>query len=257
MHNAVFKELGLDNVYSTLSVHQDQLAEIIDTKIRSESFGGASVTIPYKIGIIKYMDELTESAKRAGAVNTIEKTNEILRGHNTDSSGGISALTEVHGNVVNSKVVIIGAGGAANALAAELASKVSELYILNRTVKKAKAISARLGGNIKYGSLRDQAIITSADILINTTPVGMSPNIGESPIEPKYLHSGLLVYDIIYNPLKTKLLLDAETVGARTLSGLWMLVYQGVEAFKIWTGLKPNAQTMYNAALEALEAMIH
>jgi shikimate dehydrogenase len=84
----------------------------------------------------------------------------------------------------------------------------------------------------------------------------MSPNIGESPIEPKYLHSGLLVYDIIYNPLKTKLLLDAESVGARTLGGLWMLVYQGVEAFKIWTGFKPNAQTMYDAALEALEAMI-
>lgn len=256
MHNAAFRELGLDHEYSTLGVHPDQLSETIDTKIRSDSFGGASVTIPHKIEINKYMDELAESAIRAGAVNTIEKTGETLRGHNTDAIGGIRALKEVYGSTSEAKVVLIGAGGAANALATELAPQVSELIILNRSVEKARALSERLG-NTGYGSIRDQSVIESADILINATPVGMSPKTGESPVEADILHSGLLVYDIVYNPLKTQLIMDAEAAGARTLGGLWMLVYQGVEAFKIWTGIEPSAQTMYKAALAALEANRH
>ena len=124
-------------------------------------------------------------------------------------------------------------------------------------VEKAKALSERLDGETGYGSIYDQSVIDSADILINTTPVGMSPNIRESPVEAARLHSGLLVYDIVYNPLKTRLLREAETAGARTLGGLWMLVYQGVEAFKIWTGIDPSSQTMYDAALAALEANRH
>ena len=256
MHNAAFKELGLNHEYRTLGVHPDQLAEIIENNIRSDFFGGASVTIPHKIEIIKFMDELAESARRAGAVNTIEKIGDMLRGHNTDAVGGIRALIEVYGSTSKAKVVLMGAGGAANALATELAPQVSELMILNRSVEKAKALSDRLE-NTSYGSLRDQSVIESADILINATSVGMSPKIDESPVKIEYLHSGLLVYDIVYNPLKTQLLKDAEAAGARTLGGLWMLVYQGVEAFKIWTGIEPSAQTMYKAALAALEANRH
>ena len=257
MHNAAFKELGLNHEYSTLGVHPDQLTEIIENKIRRDYFGGASVTIPHKIEIIKHMDELAESARRAGAVNTIEKTGDKLCGHNTDAVGGIRALTEVYGSIGKARVVLLGAGGAANALAAELAPRVRELIILNRSVEKAKALSERLDGKTGYGSIKNQSVIKSADILINATPVGMSPNIGESPVEAEHLHSGLLVYDIVYNPLKTQLLIDAEAAGARTLGGLWMLVYQGVEAFKIWTGIEPNAQTMYDAALAALEENRH
>jgi shikimate dehydrogenase len=257
MHNAAFNELGLNHEYSTLSVHPDQLTEIIENKIRRDYFGGASVTIPHKIEIIKHMDELAESALRAGAVNTIEKTGDILWGHNTDAVGGIRALTEVYGSIGKARVVLLGAGGAANALGAELAPRARELIILNRSVEKAKALSERLDGKTGYGSIKNQSVIESADILINATPVGMSPNIGESPVEAEHLHSGLLVYDIVYNPLKTQLLIDAEAAGARTLGGLWMLVFQGVEAFKIWTGIEPSAQTMYDAALAALEANRH
>ena len=257
MHNAAFKELELNHEYSTLGVHPDRLAETIENKIRTGSFGGASVTIPHKIEIIKYMDMLAESAVRAGAVNTIEKTGDALWGHNTDAVGGIRALTEAYGSITKARVVLLGAGGAANALATELAPRVRELIILNRSVEKAKALSERLDGKTGYGSILDQSIVESSDILINATPVGMSPKIGESPVMFEHLHSGLLVYDIVYNPLKTQLLIDAEAAGARTLGGLWMLVYQGVEAFKIWTGIEPNAQTMYNAALTALEANQH
>ena len=200
------------------------------------------------------MDELAESANKAEAVNTLEYRDGVLRGHNTDAIGGVRALEEVYGSLSNASIVLLGAGGAANALTTELVSKVKAITILNRSVERAKTLSCRLGEKAGYGSLsEDLAIIESADILVNTTPLGMAPKTNESPVDPSFLHSGLLVYDIIYNPLKTKLILDAEKIGAKTLCGLWMLVYQGVEAFKIWTGIEPSAQTMYEAALEALE----
>ena len=257
MHNAAFKELGMPNNYSLLEATREQLPDLMKSKIRVDSFGGANVTIPHKLEIIKYLDELAESAEKAGAVNTIQYRNEALIGHNTDALGGIRALKEAYGSLSNSKVILLGAGGAAKALAAELAPKVSELTILNRSIDKAKKLSERIGENASYGSITDQSVIQSADILINATPVGMHPNIDLSPVDQSVLHPDLLVFDIVYNPQKTRLLSDAEKAGARTLGGLWMLVYQGVEAFKIWTGIEPSADTMYNAALRALEEMRH
>jgi shikimate dehydrogenase len=152
-------------------------------------------------------------------------------------------------------VVLIGAGGAAQALAKELAPVVADLIILNRTQEKAIELANNLSGNTVGASLKEQKTIKSADIVINATKVGMTPNTGESPVDPRYLHPRQLVYDIVYNPLKTKLIRDAEMAGAETLEGLWMLVYQGVEAFKIWTGVEPNADTMYRSAVRVLEAM--
>ncbi len=257
MHNAAFKELSMPHSYGLFEVQRDQLAQVVQDKLRVTEFGGANVTIPHKMEIIKYLDELAESAKKAGAVNTIEYRNGRLIGHNTDALGGVRALTETYGEISGSKVVLLGAGGAASALAAELAPNVDTLVILNRSVEKARELSNRLSGNTSYGSIKDQVVIESADILINATPVGMHPKTAESPVDPKWLHSDLLVYDIIYNPQKTQLLRDAEDTGARTLGGLWMLVYQGVEAFKIWTGVEPSADTMYDAASKALEAMRH
>jgi shikimate dehydrogenase len=257
MHKAAFKKVNLKHLYSILEVPQDKLETTINSKIRSDCFGGANVTIPYKIEIIKYMDEIADSAKKAHAVNTIEKIGEKLIGHNTDSIGGHRALTEIYGSIKKAKVVLLGAGGAANALATELAPNVKEMIILNRSIEKAKILCDHLVGNVTYGSLKELYHLETADILINTTPVGMFPNTSESPINSEFLHSELFVYDIVYNPSKTQLLLDAEKKGAKTLGGLWMLVYQGVEAFKIWTGIEPCAKTMYNAAKTGLEVTKH
>jgi shikimate dehydrogenase len=254
MHNASFKKEKLPHKYNKLNVPPKKIPEVIRTKIRVKEFGGANVTIPHKIEIIKHLDCLSETARTAGAVNTIEYRDNTLIGHNTDAVGGIKVLREKYGELTNTKVVLLGAGGAARALAAELLPQIKELIILNRTLDKARTLANKLGENISYDSLKNQRYIESANILINATPVGMYPKIGDSPVEAKYLHPNLFVYDIVYNPFKTRLLKEAERLGARTLGGLWMLVYQGAEAFNIWTGLKPNIDTMYNAAFKALEA---
>jgi len=256
MHNAAFMELGLPHRYYMLEVKPEMLAETIYEKIKTGSCGGANVTIPYKIEVIKHLDILMDSARKAGAVNTIEIKDDQLLGHNTDGVGGVRALREKYGKLSDAKIVLLGAGGAARALANELAPMVQELTVLNRSVEKARILSDSLRGNTSYGSLYESSVIKSADILINTTPVGIYPYIDESPIESSFLHPDLFVYDIVYNPLKTKLLKQAESAGARTLGGLWMLVYQGVESFKIWTGIEPRAETMYVAALNALQEIL-
>jgi shikimate dehydrogenase len=253
MHNSAFSKLGLPHSYEVMEVSPELLSDVLSNRIRKESFGGASVTIPYKIEIIKYLDKVSESAKRIGAVNTIDYRSGVLYGYNTDASGGVRALSESYGDLSCAKVVLLGAGGAARALAYELAPIVDELLILNRSIDKAKSLSRQIGNNTIYNSIERQNLIESANILINATPVGMSPKTCLSPVNPVHLHPDIFVYDIIYNPIKTRLLIDAEKVGCRTLSGLWMLVYQGVEAFKIWTGIEPDAKIMYNAALSALE----
>jgi len=256
MHNAAFTELGLPHRYYALEVTLEILEETISEKIKTGSCGGANVTIPHKIEVIQHIDILMDSARKAGAVNTIEKKDDQLLGHNTDGVGGVRALREKYGELSDAKIVLLGAGGAARAIAYELAPMIQELTVLNRSVEKARILSDSLRGNTSYGSLYESSVIKSADILINTTPVGMYPYIDESPIESSILHPDLLVYDIIYNPLRTKLLKQAESAGARTLGGLWMLVYQGVESFKIWTGKEPSADTMYNAALNALQEIL-
>jgi shikimate dehydrogenase len=251
MHNAAFKELGMSHAYSSISVEPSKLAELIRSKVRNDEFGGASITIPHKIEMIKLVDRVDKSAERAGAINTLQWKDGTLTGHNTDAIGGMKALTEVYGDIKDSYVIVLGAGGAANALAAQLKPLVKELTVLNRTVKNAKKLADRI--DVGYGSIvDDQSLIALADIIINTTPVGMHPKVGVSPIEKKNLHQDQMIYDIVYNPLKTQLMLDADEVGAKTLGGLWMLVYQGVEAFEIWTGVRPNALTMYDAAEKAL-----
>lgn len=251
MQNAAFKELEMPHNYSSLGVEPAKLAEALESTVRTADFGGANVTIPHKIEMLELVDKLDESAKRAGAVNTLEWKDGKLTGYNTDATGGTKALIDAYGTIREANVVMLGSGGAASALAAILQPRVKEITILNRTLEKAKGLAEKVRAG--YGSIsEDQKLVESADIIINTTPVGMHPNLDASPIDKKHLHGDQMVFDIVYNPLKTKLMLDAEEVGAKTLGGLWMLVYQGAEAFEIWTGVKPNIQTMYDAAKKAL-----
>lgn len=259
MHNAAFRELGLDYVYLTFRVEEDRLEGAVDG-IRSLGFEGANVTIPHKSAVMEYLDDLDEIARKIGAVNTIKRENHSLKGFNTDGLGALRALNEEIGDIRGKKVVLLGAGGAARAIAFTLAEKGAKITISNRTASKAKnlkeEIEKKTGSDLSQIPQEEKFLreaIGNSEILINSTSVGMHPNEGETILESKSLHPDLTVMDIVYNPIRTKLLREAEEAGANTIDGLRMLVHQGVAGFEIWTGETPPIEVMKKATREALE----
>ena len=217
---------------------------------------GVNVTIPHKQAIIKYLDRLTRDAEWIGAVNTIEFKGNRLIGHNTDGKGFIHAFESDCGDTVRGKrVVLLGAGGAARAVAVQLLIQgVSHLTVANRTPGKGHHLVRGLHQlfprkEIASVSLRGEPLsqgITGADVLINATSSGMKPT-DKSPVPQSLLSSRLTVVDLIYNPPETALLREAGLAGARTYNGVGMLVHQGVLAFEIWTGLRPDLGVMKRA----------
>jgi shikimate dehydrogenase len=215
------------------------------------------VTIPHKVAVMRHLDHVDETARAIGAVNTIVHGEGQLTGHNTDATGGVKALTEAYGSLEDSIVTILGAGGASRALTYQVSRVECRVTVLNRSPDKARSlvedVRPTASAELSHGGLdRLPALIGETDVLINATPVGMSPNTSDSPVPAGLLHGGLFVYDVIYNPIKTRLLRDAEAEGARVLSGVNMLVYQGAEAFKMWTGAEPPVGIMQRAVEERL-----
>lgn len=255
MHNAGFSYCDLDYIYVPFQVQREQLKKAI---IGAQSLGieGFNVTIPHKIEVIKYMDALHENAKLIGAVNTIKFDDEIM-GYNTDGLGAIRAIEEIE-KIKNKKIIILGAGGASRAISFQtILNGAGRLIIANRTHEKAlkltKDLMDKLDADVKAIGLGEELKheIKDADILINTTPLGMYPNINQQPLVTKeMMHEALIVNDIIYNPLETKLLKEAKNAGAKTISGIKMLIYQGIESFKIWTGVEPPVKVFEDALRE-------
>jgi shikimate dehydrogenase len=259
MHNAAFKELGLNLVYLAFTVRSKDLRNAI---LGAKSLGikGLNVTMPHKNEVMNYLDGLDVTAKSVGAVNTILNNQGKLVGYNTDGKGAMIALQENGVFPEKKKLVILGAGGAAQAIAHQAAHEVDELVVLNRHADKAKklieSLPKNLGASIKSGSLSfevQKQELETADILINATCVGMHPDNESSPVSSELLRSDLTVMDIIYNPLETKLLKDAKTVGAKVISGVEMLIYQGAVAFHIWTNCPAPIDVMRKAALTELK----
>jgi shikimate dehydrogenase len=258
MQNAAFGAANVDAVYLALKVSPPMLQSAV-TGFRAIGLAGFNVTIPHKVTVMKWLDGLDASAADLGAVNTVVNREGRLIGHNTDGAGAIAALREAGVDPKGLNVVILGAGGAARAIAFSLAPRVESLVILNRTGTKAsrlakdveKKVEAEVRG-IRFTSENLRESLASADLLVNATSVGMHPKTEESLVEKYLLRSDLTVFDIVYNPLRTQLIRDAETVGAETMGGLSMLVYQGALAFELWTKKKAPIQMM----LEALESRI-
>ncbi len=248
MHNAAFNALGIDAEYRLAPVEPGRLGAFIET-LREPEVMGASVTIPHKEEVMRHLDHVDGTARAIGAVNTVVNREGQLTGHNTDATGGAKALTEAYGGLDGSDVTILGAGGASRAITYQVSREDCRVTVLNRSVDRARRlvedVRPTASTELSYGGLdRLPAVIGDTDVLINTTPVGMSPNTSDSPVPARLLHGGLFVYDVIYNPVKTRLLRDAEAKGARVLSGVNMLVYQGAEAFKMWTGVEPPIDLM-------------
>lgn len=259
MQNAAFREMGLDYIYLPFKVAEGNLSEAIDG-LRALNMAGINVTIPHKVVVIPLLDDIDGLAGYIGAVNTIVNQGGSLKGYNTDASGFYQALTANKIEVSKKKIVILGAGGASRAIAFILADKGAELTILNRSLDSAQTIAERvfqaLRTEIKVGKLTVknlEPVMDEADILVNTTSLGMSPYLTETPVPARLLKKELVVFDIIYNPLKTRLIKEAEKEGARVLNGLEMLVRQGTAAFELWTGLKAPIEVMRKAARDAME----
>lgn len=258
MHNAAFRALGLNCAYINLRVPKPTLANAI-AGVRALGIAGLNVTIPHKISIISLLDELDESANLVGAVNTVKNNRGKLIGFNTDGEGALRALEEKIDSVKGKEVVLLGAGGAARAIAFSLARVGARLTIANRTVPRAQALASaveqKLSTNVKVASL-NRAELTKAlknvDVLINATSVGMHPKIDKTLVRANMMRRGLVVYDIVYKPLRTKLLREARRAGGKTIDGLGMLVHQGALAFEIWTGKRAPIKIMKAAAKREL-----
>ncbi|MBE6502895.1 MAG: shikimate dehydrogenase [Methanobrevibacter sp.] len=256
MHNAAFKALNLDYTYVAFDVNPADLKTAINGA-KSLNIKGFNVTIPHKINVINYLNTLDDIAKLIGAVNTIDFKN--LKGYNTDGIGAIKAIEEID-SVKNKNIVIAGAGGASRAISFYLAKYgADKITILNRNIDKAKnlandILNSNLIEDIKTDSISQiNDYLNDSNILINTTPVGMSPNINDKPIATAdNMHEDLIVFDAVYNPNETVLLKEAIKANAKPVYGIKMLLYQGAESFKIWTGQNPPIDVMEEILIKTL-----
>jgi 3-dehydroquinate dehydratase/shikimate dehydrogenase len=260
IHNAAFAALNIDAVYLPLKVECDP-AEFVRA-FRELDARGYSVTIPHKEGIIPALDELAPLAKRIGAVNTVVERKGRLHGTNTDVPAAIGALEESlaggkkaaealdRSPLSGRRVLLLGAGGAARAVAHGLIEKGAGVVIANRTHDRAVALAAEVGCR----ALEMTALTASeADIVVNTTSVGMHPNVHGTPLPKEALRKGMIVFDAVYNPLETRLLREAREAGCRTIGGLRWFVSQAALQFELWTGRPAPRQVMEKVVKQRLE----
>lgn len=263
MHNAAFDALGMNWRYELLPTPPNAVEARI-AELRAPEFAGANVTIPHKQAVIPYLDHVRDAAAVIGAVNTIVATGGVLTGYNTDIAGLQWALEQHRVEPDGWHVVVLGAGGAARAaLYALHALGATSISVFNRTLEHAESLvgdlrSHLINTDLEAAPLADvsrlQVALRRTNLLINATSVGMHPNVDASPL-PKgvVLPAHLVVFDMVYNPQETRLLQQARQGGAQIVRGLDMLIGQGVEAFKLWTGRTPPVGVMQEAALAALE----
>ncbi|OGW01675.1 MAG: shikimate dehydrogenase [Nitrospinae bacterium RIFCSPLOWO2_02_39_17] len=264
MHNTAIKQLGIDYIYFPFEVKKGNIRIAIGG-LKGLGIKGINVTIPHKESVIPYLDSLDEDARLIGAVNTIKLDGDKLNGYNTDGRGFSESLKrDAHEEVKGRSVVILGAGGAARAIAIQIALEGAErIVIANRTIERGEKLAGYINAKckmqsakckVKTVSLKDNSLVEyfrEADIIINTTPVGMK-GYNQLLFAYDYISNRHLVCDIVYRPLETKLLKEADKKGARTLNGLGMLVYQGSLSFKIWTGYEMPVEVVKKTLMEEL-----
>ena len=260
MQNAALRAAGIDGLYVPWRVKAAGLPAAFESLRGMENFGGANVTLPHKEQAVSLVDDVSSEAASVGAINTIVSKKGRLLGANTDGQGFLRSLQEDGGFVPRGReAVILGAGGAARAVAWSLAEAgIAELVIVNRTIERAESLVELVGRGIgvravalRPGDPRVPEKVATCALLVNATSVGLNTS-DPPPIDPTMLRQGMLVYDLIYHPQETELLRGARGRGCHVLGGLGMLVYQGALAFELWTGRKPSHETMRTALIKAL-----
>lgn len=251
MHNAAFKYLGLDYCYVTFLVKPELLGDAVKA-IKALNLSGVNVTVPHKENVIKFLDEISEEASFIGAVNTIKNDNGKLIGYNTDGKGFMRALSESNIEVGDKNILILGSGGASRAIGYYLCKEAKKVYLFDIDNKKADLLMNHLNkirGNVLVtdtGSLWDKGFVSNIDIIINATPLGLKADDPMS-IDISVINKNHIVCDLIYK--ETRLLREASMIGCKTIDGLGMLLYQGVFAFEIWTGIMPPVEVMREALI--------
>ncbi len=260
MHNAAFKHLKIDAVYVAFNVKDGMLQDAVKG-VRSLGICGMNVTMPHKTAIVNYLDESDATSKFVGAVNTVLNAGGKLIGFNTDGIGALKALEENGVKPRGKKFLLLGAGGAGKAIAFQLAQEADELVILNRDANKARVLAdtlrKRFNKKVVGESLSHSVLgnwIRDVDVLINATSVGMNPHPNETLVEKSLLRPELVVMDIIYDPVETRLLKDAKSVGSKVIYGIEMLVFQGAASFAIWFNRSAPVNVMRKAVMEKLQA---
>lgn len=256
MMERAFEDAGLDWRYLTLEVPPAQLANAI-LGMRAMGFRGANFTIPHKVAVIPLLDRLSQSAELMGAVNCVVREGDELVGENTDGKGFVQSLREVV-DPAGKRVVVLGAGGAARAIAVEVGlSGASQLTIVNRSAERGQELAQLVNERVKVPATFVEwkgnfEIPADCDVLINATSIGLGDRHARVPVDIKTYRPGLIVADVIFNPAETRFLREASERGARPLDGLGMLVNQAVIGFRLWTGVQPDPNIMRDALEEFL-----
>ena len=259
IQNAALHEAGLDYVYTAFPVRRDALASAV-CGLRDAGVAGFNVTIPFKTEIMPLLDVLSEDAQRIRAVNTVVIASDgTMTGHNTDVTGFMAGFAARGIGLAGKRTVLIGAGGAARAaLWGLLRSGVSSVCIGVRNLAKGKALCTDFAadGTLAVYCFDDphfRDVLCTADIVVQTTPIGMSPQTDAMPpVDPAAISPSAAVYDLIYTPAETAFLRAAAAHGCTTINGETMLVMQGAEAFSLWTGVRPNTDLMQRVLREEL-----
>lgn len=262
MHNAAFARHGLNLAYVPLKVRGADLKAAAEA-LRAFGFRGANVTLPHKQNVIPCLDGISEISRMMGAVNTIVNDEGRLTGTTTDPAGFLEGFREAGHNFEGRSVALLGNGGSARTIAFALAleGRPERVLLAARDTEKSRRLVAEIGGKLGEAAARRFEAVALADypqakdgveIVVNATPVGMSPDTELSPLPADALAGSAVAYDIVYAPERTRFLRDAEAMGLRAVGGLGMLVHQGRASFKLWTGIDPEAELFYGAAREQL-----
>lgn len=264
MQNAALAAMGIDGVYVAFDVAPECLPEAIHG-LKALGIGGVNCTVPHKEAVLDLCDELDHEAALLGAVNTLMFREGRIIGHNTDGYGFLADLQSEGWNGKGETALVLGAGGAARAVVASLSRICGRVVIANRTTERAVALAREFNDKLEgleghagleaigYSAEDLRRCAREADLIVNTTTLGMSPRIDEMPpLSPESFRQGQWVYDLIYNPLETKLLQTARAAGARGMHGAGMLAHQGARALELWTGRKAPAELMKQTVLKTL-----
>ena len=255
IHNAAFGALGLNCVYIAHDVQPEDLPAAM-AGIRALGYRGLSITIPHKVAAVALVDEVDDTARRIGCINTVVNEAGSLKGRNTDGLGALAAIRAANVNLEQSNVVVLGSGGAARAIAVSLLAETAprkltllgivepELSALANTLRNQEKSEVAVGPLNRTGL---ENALQNADLVLHTTPVGMEPKSEESVVPEEFLHPGLTVFDAVYTPRRTRLLRDAAARGCRTVEGIEMFLGQALVQFQLWTG-----QTAPKAVMRAV-----